>query len=133
MSVGARISRRKIAQFVADSIRSGAGEDALKMAAAYLIETGQTRSVDLLVRDVEEILAGSGIVVADITSARPLSQKDKDEVASLFGARQLHVREIIDPSVLGGLRVETTGRRLDATLKHKIDSLKEIDLRKGTK
>lgn len=133
MSAGTRVSRRKIAQFVADGIQSGNGKDALTKAAAYLIDSKQTRSVDLLVRDVEEILAGDGVVVADVTSARPLSKKDKDAVADLLGATQLHVREIIDPSVLGGLRVETTGKRLDATLKTRIDSLKEIDSRKGTK
>lgn len=133
MSVGAKVSRRKLAEFVADSIQSGKGKDALAKAAAYLIETKQKRGVELLVRDVEEVLAEDGIVVADITSARSLSAKDKDAVAALLGAKQLHVREIIDPSVLGGVRVETTGKRLDATLKHKIDSLKEIDSRKGTK
>jgi F-type H+-transporting ATPase subunit delta len=133
MSVGTRVSRRKLAEFVARGIQSGKGEDALTKAAAYLIETKQTRSVDLLVRDVEEMLAKDGVVVADITSARPLSKKDKDAVAELLGAKELHVREIIDPSVLGGLRVEITGKRLDATLKHKIELLKEIDSRKGTK
>ena len=53
-------------------------------------------------------------------------------IATLLGATELHTRETIDPSVLGGFRVEMSGKRLDATLKHKIDLLKEIDSRKGT-
>lgn len=132
MSVGRKVSRRKLAGFVADQIRAGKGESAIKQAAAYMIETKQKHSVDLLVRDIEEILAGSGTVVADVTSARKLSVEEKASIAHLLGAKQLHTRETIDPSVLGGVHIEAAGRRLDATLKHKIDSLKEIDSRKGT-
>lgn len=130
---GRLVSRRKLAGFVADQLQSGDGVNAIQQAAAYLIETKQTHSVDLLVRDIEEILAERGTVVADVTSARPLSTEDKASIAKLLGAQQLHAREIIDSSVLGGVRVEMSGKRLDATLKHKIDLLKEIDSRKGTK
>lgn len=132
MSAGGKISRRKLARFVADGMQSGDGDDVLQKAAAYLIESKQTRSVDVLVRDIEEVLMEDGVVVADIISARPLSAEDKKTVAALLGATQLHARETNDPSVLGGVRVETTGRRFDGTLKHKIDSLKEIDSRRGT-
>ncbi len=132
MSTGRKLSRRKLAGFVAEQLQSGKGDDAIKQAAAYLIETKQKHSVDLLVRDVEEILAESGKIVADITSARKLSEEDKATIAKLLGARQLYTREIIDPGVLGGIKIETAGKRLDATLKHRIDSLKETSSRKGT-
>ena len=129
---GRTISRRKLAGYVASELQSGDGNDAIKKAAAYLIETGQTHSVGLLVRDIEEILAHSGIVVADTTSARPLTADDKTAIAKLLGAKELHTREVVDPSVLGGVRIEMSGKRLDATLQHKIDLLKEIDSRRGT-
>lgn len=129
---GRTLSRRKLAGFVAEQLQSGDASAAIQQAAAYLIETKQTHSVDLLVRDIEEILAGQGDVVADVTSARALSDEDKAAIAALLGAKRLHAREIIDPSVLGGVRIEMSGKRLDATLKHKIDLLKEIDSRKGT-
>lgn len=130
---GRTVSRRKLAGFVAEQLQTGDGKDAIKKAAAYLVETGQTHSAELLVRDIEEILAGNGTVIADITSARPLTKEDKATIAKLLGAKELHTREVVDSSVLGGFRVEAAGKRLDATLKHKIDSLKEIDSRKGTK
>ena len=130
---GRMVSRRKLAGFVAEQLRSGDGAAAVQQAAAYLIETKQTHSVDLLVRDVEELLADRGEVVADITSARPLRSEDRASIAKLLGATNLHARETVDPSVLGGVRIAMSGKRLDATLKAKIDSLKEIDSRKGTK
>lgn len=127
-----RVSRRKLAGYVASELRAGNGKGVMQQAAAYLIETGQTHSVDSLVRDIEEILAENGTVVADLTSARPLNKEDKAAIAALLGAKELHARETVDPSVLGGVRVEMSGKRLDGTLKHKIDLLKEIDSRKGT-
>jgi len=130
---GRTVTRRRLAEFVANELQTGGGEEAITKAAAYLIESGKKRDVGLLVRDIEEILASKGTVVADITSARPLSSEDKTAIAKLLGASQLHARETIDPSVLGGVRIEMSGKRLDATLKHKIDLLKEIDSRKGTK
>lgn len=130
---GRTISRRKLAGYLAEQLQSGNAKDAIKQAAAYLVETKQTRSTGLLVRDIEEHLAQTGTVVADITSARPLSSEDKKAIAKLLDAKELHVRETVDPSVLGGVRVEVSGKRLDATLRHKIDLLKEIDSRKGTK
>lgn len=130
---GRTLSRRKIAEYLASELKSGKADDAIKKTAAYLKGTGQKRSVDLLVRDVEEILAKDGIVVADLTSARPLSSSDKKAIADILGAKELHTRDHIDSSVLGGVKVEVSGKRLDATLRHKIDSLKEITLRKGTK
>lgn len=133
MSAGRKLSRRKLAVFVADQIEAGDGEAAINQAAAYMIETKQKHSIELLVRDVEEILASHGIVVADVTSAREISEEEKAAIAKLLGAKKLHTRESIDPSVLGGVRIAAGGKRLDATLKHKIDSLKEIDSRKGTK
>ena len=133
MSAGRKLSRRKLAVFVADELQSGDGEKAISQAAAYLIETKQKHSVELLVRDIEEILADNGTVVADVTSARKLSEDEKLAIAKLLDAKKLYTREIVDPSVLGGVHIAAGGKRLDATLKHRIDSLKEIDSRKGTK
>lgn len=132
MSAGRKLSRRKLAAFVAEEVQAGRGERAVQQVAAHLIETKQTHSVDLLVRDVEALLAQGGTVVADITSAHPLGAAEKDVIASLLGAKEFLAREVVDPSVLGGVRIESAGKRLDATLKHRIDSLKEIDSRKGT-
>ncbi len=132
MSAGRKLSRRKLAAFVAEEVQAGRGERAVQQMAAYLIETKQTHSVDLLVRDVETILAEGGTVIADITSAHPLGEAERDMIAQLLGAKEFLTREIVDPAVLGGVRIASAGKRLDATLKHRIDSLKEIDSRKGT-
>ncbi len=122
---GMRISRRKLSIFLADRLMAGApAKDVMTQAAAYLIETKQTHDVALLVRDIEEQLMEQGVVVADVTAARPLTSDVKSALTSLLKAKELHVRESIDASVLGGIRVDIPGKRYDATLQRKINLLK---------
>ncbi len=120
-----RISRRKIAEYAAE--RLVAGEKVgrvLKEIAAFLIDTRRTREVELVVRDIESALAERGVVVADVTSAYPLTDALKQDIRKLLGGTQLALRETVDPSVLGGIRLSTPEQRLDATLKRKIQALK---------
>ena len=124
-----RLSRRKMAGFVADKLQSGASaRDAMKEVAAHLVETGRTRELELLVRDIEDMLAGHGVVVADVTTAHPLSSGIKAEIAKLVGAKKLQMREQIDPTVLGGVRVEVPGKRFDGTIRRKLLALKTKQL-----
>lgn len=123
--MGARISRRKLAQYAAERLVKGEKTGSvIKDVAAFLIDTRRTREADLVIRDIEAALADQGVIVADVTSAYPLTESLKDEVRRLVGGKQLVLRETVDASVLGGLRLETPGKRLDATLKRKIQALK---------
>ncbi len=126
------ISRRKLATYVTSQFMSGNGDHAIQQAAAYLIETRQIASAGLLIRDIEEILATHGIVVADITTARSLSKDIEQAAKQLLGAKELHVREHSDQSVLGGVLVEVSDKRLDGTLRHKIDLLKRLAIKERT-
>ncbi len=124
-----RLSRRKIAAYVADKLVAGdKPAAALKEAAAYLLETGRTREQELLVRDIEDALAQRGVVVADVTSARALSGGIKAEIAKLVGGKSLQLRERIDPSVLGGVRINVPGKQFDGTVRRKLTQLKAKQL-----
>ena len=124
-----RISRRKIAAFVADKLTTGKlVDEAIREAAAYLIEVKRTSEVDLLVRDIEDVLAENGIVVADVTSARPLTDSVRKEIRTLVHAKELHLRESVDPVVLGGVRVDIPGARFDGTAQRKINALRAQQL-----
>lgn len=123
--MSARISRRKLADYAAK--RLIAGEKAalvMKDVAAFLVDARRTREAELVVRDIETALAERGVIITDVTSAFPLAESVKDEVKKLIGGKQLVLRETVDPEVLGGIRLVTPGKRLDATLKRKIQALK---------
>lgn len=124
-----RMSRRKMAAYVADKLIAGEKPSAaLREVAAYLVDTRRTRELELLVRDIEDALATRGTVVADVTSAHPLSNALKSEIASLVGGKSLQLRETIDEQVLGGIRVDVPGKRFDGTIRHKLTALKAKQL-----
>jgi len=123
--MASRLSRKKIAEYAAARLAKGDDVKAvLREVAAFLIDTRRTRELDLLVRDIEFALSGHGIVIADVTSAYPLSDELKKSIKELVGGKQLILRETVDAEVLGGIRLVTPGERLDATLKRKIQALK---------
>jgi F0F1-type ATP synthase delta subunit len=120
-----KISRRKIAAYVAKRLANGEKTaQVMREVAAFLIDAKRTREVGLLVRDIESALVEYGIVVADVTSAYPLTDTLKKSIAELVGGKQLYLRETVDLSVLGGIQLTTPEYRLDATLKRKIQALK---------
>lgn len=124
-----RLSRRKLSIYAAEQIIAGASiKKILSEIGAYLIDTGLTDEQELLVRDIEVELASRGIIVADVTSARALDQKTKGEIATLVGAKHLQFREAVDPTVIGGIRIDTPGKRFDGTIRHKLNALKAKQL-----
>lgn len=123
-----RVSRRKIAAVIAERIAKNEPIAGLmREAAAYLIETNRIREYELLVRDIEDALATRGIVIADVTAAAKLPS-DVSAALKQFApqAKKVVVREHIDESVVGGVRVELPGERFDGTLQHKIARLRAL-------
>ena len=125
---GARLSRRKIADYVARELTLGDAKTVMKELAAYLVDTKRVREAELIVRDIEFALYTHGETIIDTTSAQSLSATVKAEIAKLaterHGATTVHLREHVDPAVLGGVRLEYGGQRLDTTLRHKLNQLR---------
>lgn len=121
-----KISRRKIANYVADGIVHGEEvSKLLRQAAAYLIDSKRTREADLLTRAIEDALEERGTTIATVTTARSLDDELRGAISALVGAKTVVLREIVDPTVLGGANIETPSSRLDATIKHKLTVLRE--------
>lgn len=123
------ISQRRLAAYVAGQLlASGDKKRLIKELAAYLIETGRVRDLNQAVAAIEEALASRGAVVATVTTARPLSPENKQAIVKQFtptGAK-LYIREQIDPSVIGGFKIELPGSQFDGTVIHKLTTLKGI-------
>ncbi len=127
--MSSKLSRQKLSNYAAERLVHGDDVTAvMQSVAAYLIDTGREREAHLLVRDVEAKLLERGIALVDTVSARPLTDEAKKSVEQLI--RDLHgdvtkvvLRESIDPSVIGGVKVVLPNARLDATVKAKLEKL----------
>lgn len=121
-----KLSRRKIAELWAEELLKG--NDITAKIAAYLVSERRVDEASLIVRDTEVALAARGVVVADLTSANGLSTETRAAIGKFLtvsmNAQTVAFRETTDPSVIGGVRVETAGQQLDATLKTRLNQLK---------
>jgi F-type H+-transporting ATPase subunit delta len=119
-------------------------EDQAKCMEAVLVKAGAgplTRKLVLLlaqkrrlfaladvIRAFEQLLARQrGEVAAQVTSARPLSPDEADELKRALKAKlgrepRLDLR--VDPSLLGGLRLKLGSRMIDSSLRTKLEGLR---------
>lgn len=122
----AKLSRRKLAIHIAARLSAGEPKKTvLRDLAAYLIDSGRKAEAMLIVRDVEAMLMNNGIAIGTVTSARPLSASALKDVESFVKAsdsnvKQVVLREMVDESLISGMRLELPGRTLDASVKAKL-------------
>ncbi len=120
-----KLSRTKLARYVAAEVQAGRSETAIQQLAAYLVQTGRAREAELVIRAVNEELERASVVIASVTSAEPIDQAVREAVASMLGSSQIAFDETVDPGVLGGIRVVTPSRLLDATFRRRLTTLRE--------
>lgn len=124
-----KLSRRKLSEYVADRLAKGDNtKTVMKELAAYLVDNRRTRETELVIRDIEARLLAQGVALVTVTSARTLTSEAKQSIEALVKAEQSDItkvvlREQIDESVIGGVRVELPGRLADFTVKAKLDKL----------
>ena len=123
------LTRRKLATHIADQLAAGKSpKSVLGQTAAYLLDHRLVSQADLLVRDVEAILAREhGVVLAEVVSARELSahiiKNIEQFVSQAEGAKQVEVSASVDPSLLGGVIIRTPRAELDTTIRRQLNKL----------
>lgn len=125
--MGLRIPRRKIANYIAAQLRDNRS-DAIMQLAAFLVEAGRTRELELIVRDIEMSLLDSGVVIADIESAHTLAADTKKAIEAFlkeaYGASSVELRTHSEPTLLGGVKVTTADAQLDRTARRQLMNIK---------
>lgn len=100
-----------------------------KTIARYLVESRQVSEVDGLIRDIVKLREQQGIIEVVVTSAFPINQSLRRDIRSLISKKyhdaQVIISEVIDPSVIGGIKLETSEQQLDETVQAKLKSLKQ--------
>lgn len=119
------LSRQKLARFLADEIVAGRRDAGLQQVAAYLIEAGRVSESEQVIRSTEELLEERGHMVVRATTAHPLDATQKKSLKTLLNAATLEIESVVDANVLGGIRIETPSRVLDATVARRLQTLRE--------
>ena len=125
------VSRRKLAKYAAEQILAG-NDAVLEEIAGLLIYEKHEREVDLLVRDIEAELAERGEIVASVESARALDDSTRRKIEQFLASAasdknskpKVSLRESIDPTLIGGFKLQTPTTTLDATVLKKLNDLR---------
>ena len=122
-----KLSRRKIATVVAERLLEG-DKTIIKDLAGYLFYTKQTRSINLLIRDIENALLDKGVLVAKVVSAHDLADSVKKQIDAFLlnqsGANSVQVQYSINKDLIGGIQISTPQAILDTSIKNKLQRLK---------
>ncbi len=124
-----KLSRRLIARYVATQLREGAEQKRLaRLLAGYLLDTRRTNELPLIIRDIQLYLADAGYVAGRVSSAHELSTATIKQIEAFAkqqtGADTVFLDRSVDASLLGGFKLETPGRTLDATLSRQLTILR---------
>jgi F-type H+-transporting ATPase subunit delta len=101
------------------------------LARKLLLLLAQKRRLFALsdvIRAFEQLLARQrGEIAAEVTSARPLSPDETEELRRVLKTRlgrEPRLELSVDPSLLGGLRLKLGSRMIDSSLRTKLEGLR---------
>lgn len=123
--------RTRLASLVADkTLKNGVNKRFNREIAAYLLSEGRTSELDSLLRDVVSDWAEAGHVEVTARSARPLSaavQADiRRKVKKVYpDVKKIVINEVIDPEVVGGVRLNLPNSQLDLSIRTKLNVFKQ--------
>ena len=132
MSASTKLSRRKVISTLIDLLSTGTPiKRVAKILAAYLIKTKHSRNVNLYIRDLELAYAERfGVATARVYSARKLSQQIRTQVKRLVksttNTKDVELIEIVDPSLIGGIIINTADAGLDESIRTKLQKLRSV-------
>jgi F-type H+-transporting ATPase subunit delta len=129
--------RTKIASTIADrTLKSGASSKLAKEIAAYLLAEKRVGELESVLRDVQVDWAENGYVEVLASSAHPLDADSKakitKQVKTLYPtADKIVVTEVLDPEVLGGVRLSLANQQLDLSVEAKLNKFKQLTAEKA--
>jgi len=126
------ISRRQLADYAADQLLDRVQPSKIaRELAAILVISQRTNQAELLAEDIGWELERRGQAAnAAVVSAHTLSEELRKSIAAHIkkaaDVKEVIINETVDPSVLGGVRIDTAAHSWDKTLRQKLTEIKEV-------
>jgi F-type H+-transporting ATPase subunit delta len=96
---------------------------------SFIVSQGRGRQVGPILSELSSIAAEArNSVVAEVRSAVPLDDKQRKELAGALSkatGKNVEVKVLVDPSVIGGVVAKIGDTVIDGTIKHRLEQLKE--------
>ena len=113
-----------------DTAFRGKIPDILLAILRMMVSRGHVSALNGMARDYDELARGyRGESMAIVTSAVPLKEAEAVALRTKLEkklARQITLQCMVDPDLIGGIRVEVDGRVIDGSIRNKLDEIKEV-------
>ena len=107
----------------------GDADELIRNFVRLLTEKGRSGEIREIAREFEALVAQEqGILDVELTTAVELSQKDFDALVARVGkasGRKVRASRVVDPSLVGGLVLQVGSRRLDASIRGRLERLRQ--------
>jgi F-type H+-transporting ATPase subunit delta len=95
----------------------------------FIVAQGRGRQLPQILDELSSIAAEArNSVVAEVRSAVPLDDKQRKELSGALSkatGKNVEVKVLVDPSVIGGVVAKIGDTVIDGTIKHRLEQLKE--------
>ena len=120
-----KITTSELAKYAVEQLESGVKSPALaRQLAAYLLEERRSRDMPAIIRAIDVELSSRGSDQVVITSAHETSQEVKKQLSELLGAKNPVFSEVIDSSVIGGVKARSGESEIDLTVRGRLNRFK---------
>jgi F-type H+-transporting ATPase subunit delta len=96
---------------------------------SFVVGVGRARElVAIIDKVVEQAAAEAKREVAEVRSSMPLDDEQRERLAEALSkslGKQVEVKVVVDPSVLGGVVARVGDTVLDGTVRHRLEQLRE--------
>lgn len=128
----AKITAQQLAVYAVDQLEAGTSSaDVAQKLASYLLEERRSREMPAVMRAIDEQLAKRGSPQVVVTSAHSVSEQSKNQLAELLGLKNPVFTEVIDPSVIGGVKARTGESEIDLTVRARLNTFKSNIVKSG--
>jgi len=116
-------------QQIVEELLGGKALDATVGLVSMIVAAGRARDLPAIVDALVSLRAeGEGKQVAEVRSAIELDDEQQERLARALSeatGKDVEVKVVVDPSVLGGLIAQVGDTVIDGSVRHRLDQLRE--------
>ena len=117
-------------QEIVEELLGGRASDTTTALVSMVVGAGRARDLPQIVRSLVEMSASANRkAVAEVRSAVPLTEDQRTRLTAALNqatGKDLEVKVIVDPTVMGGLLTQIGDTVIDGTVRAKLAKLREI-------
>ncbi|MDP9069762.1 MAG: ATP synthase F1 subunit delta [Actinomycetota bacterium] len=116
-------------QGIVEDLLGGRASPVTTALVSFVVGAGRARHLPAIVdKLVEQAAQQRSEAVAEVRSAIPLDGDQRARLAEALSSatgKQVSIKTVVDPSILGGIVAEIGDTVIDGSVRHRLDQLKE--------